>query len=402
MASSTLVAPFSAKARAVSVALLVSFAPMAFGAPAFAQGAAQDDALTKRARSRFQEGVEAFDKGQYENARLSFMEAYALKKHPAVLLNLAQSCLRGGHPGEAARYFQQFLREANQASPAQRSDAEKGLGEARAKAGRVEIVAPNGTEISVANAQGDVKLGTAPFAEPIDVEPGTSTLKGRAADGSVESVSVTVQAGQRTTAKFGPQSAAPAPVPVPVPTPAPTTPASPTAPPPSTPVPSEPAPPSNPEAPPSEPPGAKKPGLFSPPKTMTPVYIGAGVGVLGLAGTIIFAASKSAAQSSSDDVTTEIKTAAAKRGLSTTGICSNPPTDFKKACQQLQDNNSAVDTNATLANVSVAVMIVGFVGAGAWYLFSPKKNAEAAATGKTLVLPMVGPQTGGMVFQQTF
>jgi Tfp pilus assembly protein PilF len=400
MASSTFVVPFSAKARAVSVALLVSIAPVAFGAPAFAQGAAQDDALTKRARSRFQEGVEAFDKGQYENARLSFMEAYALKKHPAVLLNLAQSCLRGGHPGEAARYFQQFLREATQASPAQRADAEKGLTEARGKAGRVEIVAPNGTEISVANAQGDVKLGTAPFAEPIDVEPGTSTLKGRAADGTVESVSVTVQAGQRTTAKFGPQSAAPAPVPVPVPTTAPTTPTPPPAP--STPAPTDPTPPANPEAPPSEPPGAKKPGLFSPPKTMTPVYIGAGVGVLGLAGTIIFAASKSAAQSSSDDVTTEIKTAAAKRGLSTTGICTNPPTDFKKACQQLQDNNSAVDTNATLANVSVAVMIVGFVGAGAWYLFSPKKNAEAAASGKTLVLPMVGPQTGGMVFQQTF
>lgn len=399
MASSNPVFPFSAKARAVSVALLVSFTPMAFGAPAFAQGAAQDDALTKRARSRFQEGVEAFDKGQYENARLSFMEAYALKKHPAVLLNLAQSCLRGGHPGEAARYFQQFIREAAQASAAQRADAEKGLSEARTKAGRVEIVAPNGTEISVANAQGDVKLGTAPFAEPIDVEPGTSILKGRAADGTVESVSVTVQAGQRTTAKFGPQSAPPAPVPVPVPT----TPSTTTPPPsPSVPPPPPPPPVGNPETPPSEPPGAKKPSLFSPPKTMTPVYIGAGVGVLGLAGTIIFAASKGSAQSSSDDVTTEIKNAAAKRGLSTTGICTNPPTDFKKACQQLKDNNSAVDTNATLANVSVAVMIVGFVGAGAWYLFAPKKNAEAAATGKTLVLPMVGPQTGGMVFQQTF
>jgi hypothetical protein len=397
--------PHTRVARAVSLSLLVSIAPFALNVPAFAQGAGQDDAMTKRARARFQEGVDAFDKGQWENARLSFMEAYALKKHPSVLMNLAQSCLRGGHPGEAARYFHQFLREATQASPAQKADAEKGLAEARAKGGRVDVTAPNGTEILLANASGDIKLGTAPLPEAVDVDPGTSTLKGRAPDGNIETVSITVAAGQRTTAKFGPQST-PAAVPVPVPTPVPTT-DPPKADPPKVDPPKTDVPPV------TEPPadgstGENKPGLLSPPKTMVPVYVGVGVGVLGLAGTIIFAASKGSAQSSADDVTVEIRNAAAKRGLPTQGICATPPADFKKACTQLADNNSAVDTNATLANVSVVVMAIGFVGAGAWYLFAPKRDAAPVAgsvlrlRNEASLVPLVSPQGGGFVFTQSF
>lgn len=391
-------------ARAVSLTVLVSLAPVFVHASAFAQPAAQDDALTKRARARFQEGVEAFDKGQWENARLSFTEAYALKKHPAVLLNLAQSCLRGGHAGEAARYFQQFLREATTASPAQKADAEKGLADARTKGGRVDVSAPAGTEILLATANGDVKIGTAPLADAVDVDAGTSTLKGRAADGSVESASVTVAAGQRTTAKLGPQSAAPVPVPPPVP---PTTDPPKTDPPKTDPPKTDPS--MNPP-PPDAPPGEAKPGLFSPPKTMTPVYIGAGLGVLGLAGTIIFAASKASAQSAADDNVAVIRAAAAKRGLSSQGICgSSPPADFRDACTKLSENNSAVDTNATLANVSVVVMVVGFVGAGAWYLFAPKRDAAPPAAGNIFkirndatLVPLITTQGGGLLLTQPF
>ena len=64
--------------------------------------------------------MDFYDKGQFENARLAFLQAYALKKHPAVLLNLAQSSAKAGHPLEAAKYFQQFLKESTTASPASR------------------------------------------------------------------------------------------------------------------------------------------------------------------------------------------------------------------------------------------------------------------------------------------
>src|SRR6476646_8597685 len=135
------------KTRSIAAVLLLAFAPVAFGAPAFAQPA--DDPTIKAARARFQEGVNFYDKGDYENARASFLQAYALRKHPAVLLNLAQSSLKSGHTLEAARYFQQYLREATSISASQRNDAEKGLVEARMKLGRMTIDAPAGMEITV-------------------------------------------------------------------------------------------------------------------------------------------------------------------------------------------------------------------------------------------------------------
>src|SRR5439155_9574 len=81
---------------------------------------------TKAARARFQEGVEFFDKGQFENARAAFLQAYALKKHPAVLLNLAQSCSKSNHWVDSAKYFQQYLRESQGLTAQQRTDGEKG------------------------------------------------------------------------------------------------------------------------------------------------------------------------------------------------------------------------------------------------------------------------------------
>src|SRR5215472_4781680 len=105
------------KTRTIAAFLLLSLAPVAAAPRAFAQ----DDPTVKAARARFNEGVDFYDKGQYENARAAFLQAYALRKHPAVLLNLAQSSLRSGHALEAAKYFKQFLRESTSITASQRS-----------------------------------------------------------------------------------------------------------------------------------------------------------------------------------------------------------------------------------------------------------------------------------------
>src|SRR5215831_10689876 len=83
--------------------------------------AQEKDAVTDMARRRFQEGVKFFDQKRYEEARAAFLQAYALKHHPAVLLNLAHSEIRSGHPLEASRHFATFLRESPNASAAERS-----------------------------------------------------------------------------------------------------------------------------------------------------------------------------------------------------------------------------------------------------------------------------------------
>lgn len=360
------------KTRRIAAVVALSFLPHAIALPAWAQPG--DDPVTVQARARFKEGVDAFDKGQYENARLAFLQAYALKKHPAVLLNLAQSSAKSNHALEASKYFQQYLREATTATAQQKQDAEKGLEEVRQKLGRIEIIAPAGTEVTLDDKD---KLGTAPFNDAIDVEPGGHSLKS-----STETVRVTANAGQRVQAKFG-QAAAP-PVIAPVPT--------------STSPTNEP-PPSN-----QQPPGAdqsptKKYGALSAPENMTPFYIGLAVGGAGLVSAIIFAAFKADSQSKADSVASDIRTAAAKRTppLNPSGLCnSSDPTvkkDFGGACATLRDNNAKVDTNAAIANVSLGIMAAGFLFAGIWYLAAPKKKEGAQAADdkyKTTLSPYGG------------
>ena len=245
-----------------------------------------------QARARFKEGVEAFDKGKFEEARLSFLQAYTLKKHPSVLINLAQSSAKSNHPLEAAGYFKQFLKEATAATPQQKKDAEKGLEEVRTKLGRIDVVAPAGTEVTV----DDQKVGTTPF-EAVDVEPGQHTVKGNS-----QTLTITAVVGQKAKADLAPA----------------TTPATPV-------KPAEPVKPTEPEKPVEPPPPAKKEaGLGTPPDPIWPVYAGLGVGGVGLVGAIVFAIFKGSAQSKADDVATSIRVNAMKYGIPAQGACNNP------------------------------------------------------------------------------
>src|SRR5688572_14545774 len=268
------------RTRRIAALVLVAFTsasvPTTFTRTVAAQA---DDPVTTQARARFKEGVDFYDKGKYEEARLAFLQAYTLKKHPAVLLNLAQSSAKAGHPMEAAKYFKQFLKESTTASPQQKKDAETGLADVRQKLGRIDVVAPAGTEITLDDGE---RIGTAPLSEPIDVEPGPHTVKS-----PNDSVRVIATVGQKVEAKLGAASSAP-PAVVPV-----TPPSTSTTPPASNP------PTSGNEGgggttnpPPSGDTGAKKTNLLSPPENMIPVYAGLVIGVGGLVSAIVFAAFK--------------------------------------------------------------------------------------------------------------
>lgn len=388
-------------AAAVLVALLSSSIPHL--------AAAQDDPVTVQARVRFKEGVDHYDKGQFEHARLAFLQAYALKKHPAVLLNLAQSSAKAGHTLEASKYFQQFLKESTGATPQQRSDAEAGLADVRHKIGRIEIAAPAGTEVTLDEKE---RIGTAPFAEPIDVEPGSHSLRS-----PTETVRVTANAGQKVHARFaaGGQPGASPPV-VPVPAPAPATATDTTTPPAGASSAAETATPAAGE------PAAKRKSLLAPPANMTPVYIGAVAAGVGLVGTILFAAFKADAQSKANSVAGEIRSAAIKRSYDGDkngipdgkGVCSDTdPTihdAFGNACATLKSNNDKVDTNATLANVSVVIMIAGAATAAGWYLFAPKREDHGTNLPSTssvkrhspVLVPYAGYGSGGLVLSGSF
>lgn len=350
------------KTRRIAAAVLFTFLPATVSLPALAE----DDAATVQARARFKEGVEAFDKAKYEEARLAFLQAYTLKKHPAVLLNLAQSSAKSGHHVDAARYFQQFLREASTATPQQRRDAEAGLAEVRQRLGRIEVVAPAGTEISL-DEQG--KIGSTPM-DALDVEPGPHTVKS-----PTESVTVTAVAGQKVEAKLG--ASAPAGTAAPALAPA-----------------AEAATSEEDLAPARDTGTTKHTNLLAPPEDLTPVWIGLGVAGVGLVSAITFAIFKSDAQSKSNDVAAAIRKAATARGIPTKGACNAGVADFASACKTLDDNNSKVDTNAAVANVSLAVAGAGLVFAGAWYLLAPKASDEPKAAARTPQRPVLAPYAG--------
>src|SRR6478735_2345001 len=101
--------------------------------------AAQDDVTITMARERFKEGVTYFDKKDFAKARVAFLQAYALKKHPAVLLNLAQSELRSGHEADAAKHFALYLRDYKDATDAERQGAETGLSASKALVAEVNL-----------------------------------------------------------------------------------------------------------------------------------------------------------------------------------------------------------------------------------------------------------------------
>lgn len=375
-------------ARVILTLLLFTLSPLS------ASAQPDDDPTTKAARARFEEGVRYYDKGQYENARAAFLQAYALKHHPAVLLNLAQSSLKSKHYLEAHRYFGQFLHEATSATPEQKGIANKGMADARSELGAVTIEAPDGAEISVDGT----RHGKAPLADPIIVEPGPHEFAAKSS-GATETKGVSVTRGAAVTVTFGSGESAAV-------TPPPAAGGDPTAPPDSDVPPPEQPPPGSDTEPPSD---AKSTNLLSPPKQMLPVYLGAGAAALGITTAIVFAIFKSDAQSSAEQVEADIR-----NNGGTSGTCSSTDAatvrKFGAACDALRSNLDKVDTNATMANIGVGVAIVGAATAVGWYLFAPKRDGDTkSAAGRRPkepsgpeLMPLVGRGTMGLQIGGSF
>jgi hypothetical protein len=143
------------------------------------------------ARQRFREGVGHYDRQEYDKARLAFLQAYLLKPHPAVLLNLAQSELRAGRHAEAAENFARYIRQ-NPTAPAM-EHAKAAFEEARQKVAELNLqVSAVGAVVSVDGSE----VGRSPLPTVIYLMPGRHTIAARkgglSSDRSLDAV-----AGQR-------------------------------------------------------------------------------------------------------------------------------------------------------------------------------------------------------------
>jgi hypothetical protein len=167
-------------------------------------GLAAEDPAVRDAQARFEEGLERVKTGDYEAARISFAQAYALLKRPAILWNLALAEEKTGHLVDALTHFKHVARDAS-ASPGDREDAERHAIALAARTGHIDIQAPAGSALRV---DGDAIEATAPLEEPLDVTVGHHVVEARWADGA-RSAAADVGAGQVAHVTLSKDTAAP-------------------------------------------------------------------------------------------------------------------------------------------------------------------------------------------------
>lgn len=137
-----------------------------------AAGAKPEDepppAQVKRARDLWYRGVEAFRKGDYEEARIAFTECYALMPKSDVLRNLSISEIQSGHYVSAARHLRQLL-AAGELPTNVREEATTRLAQAEAQIGQLALdVDVRGADISVDGTN----VGRSPLEGTWYIEPG--------------------------------------------------------------------------------------------------------------------------------------------------------------------------------------------------------------------------------------
>jgi len=376
---------------------------------------AQSDQVKAKAREMFMQGVDHFDSGRYEDARTAFLQAYALTRHPAVLLNLGQSELKGKHVESGGNHLQQFLREHKSATAAQKAAANAGIAEARRRTGFVILIVDrDGAQLAIDGQP----VGTSPLVDPVFVKPNkhqaSATIGSRTAR-----VDFTAKRGTATpvSVNLGGGSGA---VIAPLPTPAPAAPAAAVPEPTSSPSPYQPVGPTPLDGPGFEPDApdhakTKRPNIIDWGwGNKEPVFFaGAGLAAANLIATIAFGAAAAEAQSAATKVENDIIAKANERGdTNTPPLCGefddpNSGDEFYRgACDQLRANIDAYDTDVALA-VTGAVLTVLAVGGTFtyWYIDTSKKKKHSAESGPgtfMLVAPVISHEQQGLGLVGTF
>jgi tetratricopeptide (TPR) repeat protein len=171
----------------------------------FASAARAQDA--SEARAHFEQGVAHFEEGRYDEALAEFRDAYRIRPHPSVLVNLANCYQSLGRPVEAAQHFERYLREARASlDSAATAEVQRALGAARASIGTIEIYGPAGVAVHVDGND----AGRTPLSRPVEVNPGMHVVEFRGTNGRVFTDRIQVPEGGSATAEAPIDATAPA------------------------------------------------------------------------------------------------------------------------------------------------------------------------------------------------
>lgn len=146
------------------------------------------------AQARFHEGMAFASAGDYENARVAFSQALAIRRNADTLWNLAIAEKRTHHEVEACRHIREYLRRPeHQASD--EGPAKKLLDQMSPAIGRLRITAPAGATVLVDEQSLPER---APLTDVYDVTPGDHVVRATQGDAAKET-RATATAGVETT-----------------------------------------------------------------------------------------------------------------------------------------------------------------------------------------------------------
>lgn len=150
------------------------------------------DTLTAEARARFEEGVRAAAKRDFEAARVAFKQAWALKPVPEVLRNLGAAEVMSGHDLAGARHLTEYLAGAKELAGREREELTQLVQRAESKLGRLELeVDAGGATITV----GGETVGQSPLGWVWHVSPGEHDVTATKAGAGEAKRTVRVAAG---------------------------------------------------------------------------------------------------------------------------------------------------------------------------------------------------------------
>jgi hypothetical protein len=340
------------------------------GRGASAQTGAADASRAKEAEVRFQEGLKAYGREEYERAYVVFTEAQAIYPRPSLLRNLALCELHTNRPLDALQHLRVFI-AASGTTPDMRAMAEKNLADAYARTGHLSISAPEGAHLKVDGKD----VGTAPLKDAVDVEVGPHGVD-MVGGGTTLHEGVTAGAGKLTEVAFvggvvadthvvgvvgGPGAVAVGPVP--------------------------------PRVPQVEP---EHHGYWNGRRTVGVVI--AGVGAVGMVVGGVFGAQRG---SETSDAASALAGAekASGQSVSPSHVCANPPAAGMASCSAL---SSALSSNGSDAHAETALLIGGGVllGVGLITAFWPSGPEPVGIAAK--LTPMTGPHVAGLQWSGSF
>ena len=147
--------------------------------PAYAQGASapagSEEARRAEAKQRFEQAVQDYDAGRYDQALANFQEAFRLRPHPLVNVNIANCYDKLGKPLLAIFHFERFV-EAKAGTPAQQAEVSAALVRLRKQVGTLVLrVMPDGALVIIDREQ----QRRAPVLEPMLLQAGEHSLEVR-------------------------------------------------------------------------------------------------------------------------------------------------------------------------------------------------------------------------------